>query len=83
MANLNNISNPNRIYVGQVLKLSANSNTASSALQATTEFMLVKLLTLVLQATQAIIMQQAHQATVVPTPSKLVTPFPQLLLDTE
>lgn len=36
LANLNNISNPNRIYVGQVLKLSANSNTASSAHQATT-----------------------------------------------
>ncbi len=36
LANLNNISNPNRIYVGQVLKLSANSNTASSANQATT-----------------------------------------------
>ena len=36
LANLTNISNPNRIYVGQVLKLSANSNTASSAHQATT-----------------------------------------------
>lgn len=36
LANLNNISNPNWIYVGQVLKLSANSNTASSAHQATT-----------------------------------------------
>lgn len=36
LANLNNISNTNRIYVGQVLKLSANSNTASSAHQATT-----------------------------------------------
>lgn len=36
LASLNDISNPNRIYVGQVLKLSANSNTASSAHQATT-----------------------------------------------
>ena len=36
LANLNNISNPNRIYVGQVLKLSANSNTANSAHQTTT-----------------------------------------------
>ena len=36
LANLNNISNPNRIYVGQVLKLSANSYTAIAAHQATT-----------------------------------------------
>lgn len=36
LASLNNISNPNRIYVGQVLKLSANSSTASSVYQTTT-----------------------------------------------
>ncbi|WP_283584440.1 LysM peptidoglycan-binding domain-containing protein [Limosilactobacillus urinaemulieris] len=36
LASLNNISNPNRIYVGQVLKLSANSSTASSVHQTTT-----------------------------------------------
>ncbi len=35
LASLNNISNPNRIYVGQVLKLSANSTTASSTHQVT------------------------------------------------
>ena len=36
LASLNNISNPNRIYVGQVLKLSANSTTANSTHQVTT-----------------------------------------------
>ena len=36
LASLNDISNPNRIYVGQVLKLSANSTTASSTHQVTT-----------------------------------------------
>ena len=35
LASLNNISNPNRIYVGQVLKLSANSTTANSTHQVT------------------------------------------------
>lgn len=35
LASLNNISNPNRIYVGQVLKLSANLTTASSTHQVT------------------------------------------------
>ena len=30
MAQLNSISNPNRIYVGQVLKLSTNSNTTTN-----------------------------------------------------
>ena len=36
LASLNNISNPNRIYVGQVLKLSANSTTANFTHQITT-----------------------------------------------
>ena len=36
LAPLNDISNPNRIYVGQVLKLSANSTTANSTHQVTT-----------------------------------------------
>ena len=35
LASLNNISNPNRIYVGQVLKLSANSTTSTPDHQVT------------------------------------------------
>ncbi|MBB1085471.1 LysM peptidoglycan-binding domain-containing protein [Limosilactobacillus fastidiosus] len=35
LVSLNNISNPNRIYVGQVLKLSANSTPSTSSRQVT------------------------------------------------
>lgn len=36
LARLNNISNPNRIYVGQVLRVSGNANVSSSASSTTT-----------------------------------------------